>query len=326
MENYDKKSNSTAPKHTPEELKEMQSLELGQKIQITQARLIEWYEKNDGKVYISFSGGKDSTALLHIARLIYPDIKAVFIDTGLEFPEVREFALSQENVIRLKPEMNFRKVIDTYGYPLISKEVSRYIYHARNCPDGKVAQKFVPNNQHDLKYGMAYSMVKWADLKDSDIPISHMCCDVMKKKPAKQFERETGFKPITAMMANESRLRRNSWLKNGCNAFDSKRPISNPMSFWTENDVLEYLVKHNVPYASVYGEIQQDKNGKYYTTGRDRTGCVFCGFGCHNEKEPNRFQMLKQTHPKLWEYCMKDWEQGGLGMKEVLKEIGVKIK
>lgn len=326
MENYDKKSNSTGAKHTSDELKEMQSWGLEKKIQVTQARIIEWYETNDGKVYISFSGGKDSTVLVHIARSIYPDIKAVFIDTGLEFPEVREFALSQKNVVRLKPEMNFRKVIDTYGYPLISKEVSRYIYVARNCPDGKVAQKFVPNNQHDLKYGTAYSMVKWAGLKDSDIPISHMCCDVMKKKPAKKFERETGFKPITAMMANESRLRRNSWLKNGCNAFDSKRPISNPMSFWTENDVLEYLVKHNVPYASVYGEIQQDKNGKYYTTGRDRTGCVFCGFGCHNEKEPNRFQMLKQTHPKLWKYCMKGWEQGGLGMKEVLEEIGVKIE
>ena len=304
----------------------MQSWGLEKKIQVTKARIIEWYENNDGKVYISFSGGKDSTVLLHISRSIYPDIQAVFIDTGLEFPEVRTFALSQENVVRLKPEMNFRKVIDTYGYPLISKEVARDIYVARNSPNGKTAQKFVPNNPHDLKYGMGYSMVKWADLKDSDIPISHMCCDVMKKKPAKQFERETGLKPITAMMANESRLRRNSWLKNGCNAFDSKRPISNPMSFWTENDVLEYLVKHNVPYASVYGEIQQDKNGKYYTTGRDRTGCVFCGFGCHNEKESNRFQMLKQTHPKLWEYCMKDWDKGGLGMKNVLEYINVKIE
>lgn len=326
MENYDKKSNSTGAKHTSDELKEMQSWGLEKKIQVTQARIIEWYETNDGKVYISFSGGKDSTVLVHIARSIYPDIKAVFIDTGLEFPEVREFALNQENVVRLKPEMNFRKVIDTYGYPLISKEVARDIYVARNSPNGKTAQKFVPNNPHDLKYGMGYSMVKWADLKDSDIPISHMCCDIMKKKPAKKFERETGLKPITAMMASESRLRRNSWLKNGCNAFDSKRPISNPMSFWTENDVLEYLVKHNVPYASVYGEIQQDKNGKYYTTGRDRTGCVFCGFGCHNEKEPNRFQMLKQTHPKLWEYCMKDWDKGGLGMKSVLEKIKVKIE
>jgi len=79
-------------------------------------------------------------------------------------------------------------------------------------------------------------------------------------------------------------------------------------------------------YASVYGDIVQDKDGKYHTTGCQRTGCVFCGFGCHLEKEPNRFQRLKETHPKLWEYCMKSWDEGGLGMKDVLRFIGVKIE
>lgn len=300
-------------------------MSLEDKIQVTKARIIEWYIKNEGKVYISFSGGKDSTVLLHISQQVFPNVTKVYIDTGLEYPEVKQFALSQPNVIKIKPEISFRKVIEMYGYPLISKEVSRYIYTARNCPNGKVAQKFVPNNSHDLKYGMSYSMVKWADLKDSNIPISHKCCDIMKKNPAKKFEKETGLKPITAMMASESRLRRNSWLKNGCNAFDSKRPLSNPMSFWTEQDVLEYLIKFNVPYASVYGEIKQDKNGKYYTTGCDRTGCVFCGYGCHNEKNPNRFQRLKATHPKLWDYCMKEWDNGGLGMKNVLEYLGIEI-
>lgn len=310
--------------YTNEDLKNMQSMPLEEKIQVTKVRIMEWYIKNDSKIYISFSGGKDSTVLSHITEQELTNIQKVFIDTGLEYPEVREFALSQNNVIRLKPEMNFRKVIETYGYPLISKEVSRFIYVARYCPNGKTAERFLPNNSHDLKYGMSYSMVKWSDLKDSNIPISHMCCDVMKKKPAKKFEKETGLKPMTAMMASESRLRKNSWLKNGCNAFDSIRPISNPMSFWTEQDVLEYLIKFNVPYASVYGEIKQDKNGKYYTTGCDRTGCVFCGYGCHNEKNPNRFQRLKATHPKLWDYCMKEWDNGGLGLKRILEYLGVK--
>lgn len=313
-------------KYTVADLKVMQAYPLEKKIQITKARILEWYAANDGKVYISFSGGKDSTVLLHIARQIKPSIKAVFIDTGLEFPEVKKFALSQENIERIKPEMSFRKVIETYGYPLISKEVARYIYYARSCPNGKVAQKFIPDNPHDLKYGMNYSVVKWTFLKDSDIPISHYCCDIMKKNPAKKFEKETGLKPITAMMACESRLRQNSWVKNGCNSFDGKRPISNPMSFWTEQDVLEYLDKYDIPYASVYGEIKQDTKGKYYTTGRQRTGCVFCMFGCHREKEPNRFQLLKQTHPQLWEYCMKDWSRGGLDLRRVLEYIGVKYE
>lgn len=326
MEKDNKKSNSTNAKHTSEELKEMQSWELDKKIQVTKARIIEWYEKNDGKVYISFSGGKDSTVLTHIARSIYPDIVATFIDTGLEYPEVRDFALRQTNIIRLKPEMNFRQVIKNYGYPLISKDVSQQIYESRNCPNGYAAKRFDENSDYNKRYKNRFSMAKWTSLRDSNIPISHKCCLVLKKTPAKKYEKETGLKPILATMACESQMRKTTWLKNGCNAFDSKRPISNPMAFWTEQDVLEYLSKTSIPYASVYGDIVKDSKGKYHTTKCDRTGCVFCGFGCHSEKEPNRFQRLKMTHPQLWDYCMRDWDKGGLGMKDVLEQIGVKIE
>ena len=166
---------------------------------------------------------------------------------------------------------------------------------------------------------------KWKFLYESNIPISEKCCEVMKKKPAKKYEKETGRKPIIATMAEESTLRAQAWLKNGCNAFDGKRPTSQPMSFWTEQDVLTYLKEYHIPYAPVYGEIEEI-NGALKTTLCDRTGCVFCGFGCHLEKEPNRFQRLKITHPKLWEYCMKPWEAGGLGMKTPLEFIGVKTE
>lgn len=98
------------------------------------------------------------------------------------------------------------------------------------------------------------------------------------------------------------------------------------MSFWTEQDVLQYIKQFNIEYASVYGDIIEDKKGKLYTTKCERTGCVFCGFGCHLEKEPNRFQRLKHTHPKLWEYCMKPMSEGGLGMKEPLDFLGVKYE
>lgn len=322
----DKKSTSFENKYTVEDLRIMQSWSLQRKIQVTQTRIIEWYQKNNGKVYVSFSGGKDSTVLLDLARRIYPDIPAVFIDTGLEYPELREFVKSTPNVTWLKPEMNFRKVIETYGYPLISKEVSQKIYTARRCPAGVYAGRFEPNSEHTKKYGNRYSMAKWKPLRDSDIPISHMCCEIMKKRPAKKYEKQSGNKPIVGTMASESQNRRTSWLRHGCNSFDSVRPISQPMSFWTEQDVLEYISLTGISYAPVYGEIIKDKDGKYHTTKCDRSGCVFCGFGCYLEKEPNRFQRLKETHPKLWEYCMRDWDNGGLGMKNVLEYIGVKIE
>lgn len=195
-------------KYTTEDLKTMQAWSLERKIQVTQTRLIEWYQKFEGKVYVSFSGGKDSTVLLHIARQLYPDIEAVFVDTGLEYPEIREFVKTFDNVTWLKPEINFHDVIKTYGYPMISKEVSRYISVARRCPNGKTAMKFNANNPHDAKYGGRYSVVKWNKLTDSEIPISHKCCDVMKKKPVKKYEKANGSKAILATMATESKVRK----------------------------------------------------------------------------------------------------------------------
>lgn len=145
----------------------------------------------------------------------------------------------------------------------------------------------------------------------------------MKKKPAKKYEKETGKKPYLGMLANESALRKTAWEKMGCNAFEAKRPTSNPMSFWTEQDVLKFLHDNAIPIASVYGEIVEE-NGKLRTTGASRTGCIFCMFGAHLEKSPNRFERLKQTHPQLWEYCMKPWDEGGLGLKEVCDFCGIK--
>lgn len=278
------------------------------------------------QIYVSFSGGKDSTVLLHLVRRLYPNTPAVFVDTGLEYPELREFVKSVENVTWVRPEMNFKKVIQTYGYPIVSKEVSLKIAETRSKPDGYASQSFNSNSPKILKYGKRYDLSKWKFLLEAPFLISNKCCNVMKKKPAKKYEKETGNHPIIGTMACESQARKTAWKIHGCNAFDTKRPTSQPLSFWTEQDILEYIKKYNLPYAPVYGEIIQDNKGKWQTTKCNRTGCVFCMYGCHLEKEPNRFQNLKITHPKLWQYCMKPISEGGLGLKEVLEFIGVKIE
>lgn len=307
--------------YTNEDLKTMQSWDLNRKIRVTQTRIIEWYEKFEGKVYISFSGGKDSTVLLDLARRIYPDIEAVFVDTGLEYPEIRNFVKTIDNVVWLKPEMNFKEVIFKYGYPVVSKEQSAFIQEYRTTKSEKLKNTRWNGN----KYKMGKISEKWKYLVDAPFPIGDKCCDVMKKSPAKKFEKKTGKVAIIGTMAQESLQRKSNWLKNGCNAFDKKRPTSQPMSFWTEQDVLEYINKYNLTYASVYGKIIKNEEGLLQTTGCDRTGCVFCAYGCHQEKEPNKFQKLKQTHSKLWEYCMKPVSEGGLGMREVLEYIKVKV-
>lgn len=106
--------------HTKERLRELQALPLERKILITQTRIIEWYTRYKGQVYVSFSGGKDSTVLLTIARQCFPDIEAVFVDTGLEYPEIRQFVKTFDNVTIIRPKMRFDEVIKKYGYPLIS--------------------------------------------------------------------------------------------------------------------------------------------------------------------------------------------------------------
>ena len=141
----------------------------------------------------------------------------------------------------------------------------------------------------------------------------------MKKRPFRKFEKETGKKGFIATMASESRLRTNVYLKNGCNSFNSKNPYSMPLGFWTEQDILEYILTYNIPYSSIYGEIKKDKKGKLYTTREQRTGCMFCMFGCHLEKSPNRFERMKDSHPKQYDYCIYQ-----LGCGKVLDFIGVK--
>ncbi len=312
------------------QLQQLQALPLEVKIKKTQERIKEWYEHWNGQVYVSFSGGKDSTVLLHIVRQIYPEVEAVFVDTGLEYPEIREFVKNYDNVLWIKPKMNFKQVIEKYGYPVISKEVSQAIYEARNKTDGAQAKKFLPESERSKKYGERYNLERYCYLKDSNIPISHKCCKIMKKEPANQYSKTSGKKPMIATMTEESQLRESTWMRYGCNAYDGKEPKSTPMSFWTEQDIMQYYLKNNLPMASCYGEIieadqlqgQECLEGcmSHLTTSKcKRTGCMFCMFGVHLEKEPNRFQMMKKTHPKQYDYCINK-----LGIGKVLDYIGVK--
>lgn len=331
--------------HTINELKQLQAMPLPVKVAMTQNRIRAWVNEfgTDG-VYVSFSGGKDSTVLLDIVRGLYPEVPAVFVDTGLEYPEIREFVKTFDNVVWLKPKMNFRKVIETYGYPFFSKEVSRKFNDMYSCHD-KGKRSYVDDQlegnylSKNGKYNMI-SIEHFKFLKEAPFRISHKCCDVMKKQPVKQYGRKEGRKAFTAQMACESMLRQQQWIKYGCNAFGGKYPISNPMSFWTEQDVLRYIKEHDLPIASVYGQIVADNGAEDFegqmdiselgliednrplkTTGCQRTGCMFCGFGCHLESNPNRFEKMKETHPKQYDYIMRPKEQGGLNYKEVIDWI-----
>lgn len=335
-------------KHTIGELRQMQSLPLQAKIQMTRLRIRAWVEEfgEDG-VYISFSGGKDSTVLLDIVRKDYPNIEAVFVNTGLEYPSVRQFALSKENVVELRPTMNFRDVIIKYGYPIISKEVSQVVQEARiglKRGDGsyqfRIDRILRKGHYAPLEDGTKsqFDVSAYKFLLDAPFNISDRCCKVMKKNPARNYEKKTKRKIILGTMAEESRLRRQRWIKYGCNAWDDKKQqSSNPMSFWTENDVLTYIHTYNLSIADAYGQVVVKNDGiegqinvhdyigdyrdcQYETTGCKRTGCIFCGFGITQDKQ--RFVRLAEQEPELCDYVMR----GGKFFFKVFDRKGSEIK
>ena len=337
---------------TREELRQLQSLPLELKVMKTKERIREWinYYGVDG-VYVSFSGGKDSTVLLHLVREVYPSVEAVFVNTGLEYPEIQKFVKTFDNVTILHPKMRFDEVIRKYGYPFIGKEVSECVYNARFCKSQHYKTARLEKLKGTLKdkngNKSKFNLEKWQPLLNVDFSISNICCGIMKKKPVHDYCKQTGKMPITAQTAEESRLREQQWLKNGCNGFNMTRPISNPMSFWMEQDILQYIKQNNIPIANVYGEITYDYgNGERYEnllcdngcklkcSKCQRTGCIFCGFGAHRDTiggNESRFERLKRTHPKQYDYCMGGgaydtdglWkpDKNGLGMAHCIDEI-----
>lgn len=333
-------------------------------------RIVEWYNHFNGQVCVSFSGGKDSTVLAHLVHDIYPEVPLVFANTGLEFPEIQQFARKMGAEF-VRPKMSFSEVISKYGYPIISKEVAEAIYYARQIINtdqdligetGKTAVRKLdelngeredseviakkqlppqePENEHDKRWkngewsnyrrksiaGVGnfskekkslFNKEKWLPLcRDTQFKISQVCCSVMKKGPMGIYQRKTKRYPYIGTLAEESRMREQAWIRHGCNSFEGHKKSSQPMSFWTEQDVLRYIWEEGIEIASVYGDIVAvDSSGVAYEpslmccdalkcTGCQRTGCIFCGFGCHLEKGETRFQRLAKTHPRQYEYCM----------------------
>ena len=295
------------PKVETWQLKQRQGHPLEIKERLTENRIRAWYEYWKGQVYVSFSGGKDSTVLLDIVRKMYPGVPGVFVDTGLEFPEIRAFVKTKENIVWLRPKMAFPQVIEKYGYPVISKKQAKCIREVQNgtteYTEAKHRGKVTGRNGQPI----VTVSKKWQYLMDQQtIKISERCCDILKKRPIHKYEKESQRYPYIGTMVTDSLLRRVSILENGCNAFGMSRPQSRPLAHWLEKDIWDYIHKYNIAYS------------KIYDMGYKGTGCMFCMFGVHLEKAPNRFQRMRKTHPNQYNYCINK-----LGCGKVLDYIGV---
>jgi 3'-phosphoadenosine 5'-phosphosulfate sulfotransferase (PAPS reductase)/FAD synthetase len=288
------------------ELRRRQAWPLERKAAWALRQIRVWYDYWGGNVYVSFSGGKDSTVLLYLVRSLYPDVVAVFCNTGLEFPEIVAFVRGTENVTWIRPTMLYPRVIEEHGWPVVSKDQACAISRYRSTSD--------PVQKHRRLHGWPNGMKgmiskKYRYLINAPFKISDACCNVMKKRPFLRYVKETGRHPYVGIMAQDSKRRRDRYQEHGCNVFESSDPKSMPLSIWTEADVWDYIRSRGVPYSSIYD------------MGYERTGCVFCMFGVHMEKPPNRFQRMKLTHPRLWAHCMDK-----LGLRAVADYMDVPVE
>ena len=288
------------PNDPPSNFDKLHNLSLDDKIIYSTAKIKEFWIAVKGKTYVSYSGGKDSTVLLHLVRSIYPDTPAVYVDTGLEFPEIRDMVKMTDNVEWLRPSMTFKNVIEEKGYPVISKTVAHWV---------DLAQRGQPSGLRQMQMDSRYGCKRYESLVSAPFRVSEKCCDIMKKHPAKEYHDRTGRCPYIGTRADESRIRTQAFMDNGENNLEKAIPSSTPLSIWTEQDVWDYIRRYNLPYS------------KAYDMGYDRTGCMFCMFGITIDRD--RFLKLKATHPTQWAYCMRERERGGLGMRTVLDYIGI---
>lgn len=356
-----------------QELYQWQALPLNIKVLMTAERIRNWVnEFGEDGVYLSFSGGKDSTVLGHIIREVcgYKNIPFVFVDVPTQYPELKEFAKTFDNLVILKPKISFAQVCEKYGFPMFSKEISECVADSRkyiriladrqtdrqtgipfayriadligidrradkenkafldlkmgNIPSEILKAPVRVKQLFGVKceqFGSMYDRSKYLFMLNAPFEVSNRCCKVMKKQPMHKYNKDTGRVPITAQMASESKLRASKWLQNGCNGFDLKIPTSNPMSFWTEQDVLLYI-KENAksmievrmsddkmfygnrivykktgasventefyfPICSVYGEVVTD----YEAMGQCENQMSFADFGVFDKERP----LLKTT-------------------------------
>lgn len=311
-----KSSNKT----TYEELKEKQNWALWQKIEHTKKRIKEFLEFTNGKAYISFSGGLDSTVLLHIARQVEPNILAVFCNTTNEDPEIVKFVRTIDNVKVLFPKMKFKQVVETYGFPFVSKKVSRSIMELRNANPNSpnIRNLYLSGFNRKSQFVPSWKLAKkWYFLFDKEatkFDITSICCDILKKEPMQRFGKETGMYPIVGTTADEGQDRELNYIKYGCNIYDNN-PKSRPLSIWTNKDVWDYVKINNVSYCSLYDDVILEDGT--IVKGEARTGCVACGMGCSLE-EVNRFETLKLRNPKHHENIMK-YTNNGVTFKEAFE-------
>ena len=296
-----------------QELKERQGWSLAKKIDHSLLVIETFITRTKGMCYVAFSGGKDSSVLLDLVRIIDKSIPAVFVNTGNEWPDIIKFVRHLRddkgyNILEIHPKMKPYQVWQKYGFPLVSKAQAEYIDRWRKNPHyGEIQQ------ERAALRGWSFGKVsdRWKYLIDEPYCTSNECCAILKKKPSKDYAKETGRFPIIGTMASESDLRRTEYISRGsCNTFGEKPRDgvrSTPLAIWMDQDIWDYITTRQLEICEVYYR------------GAKRTGCFGCGFGCYNT-EDSRFDLLYNLEPRYYRMVM-NYTNNGHTYREAIRKV-----
>lgn len=320
------------------------------KIDVATARVLEWTEicADAGKNYAVSVGGLDSIVLLLFVRSILGECEGISV-SSLEDASIQKVHRDL-GVTIIRPDMNFVKVLNTYGFPVLSKQLAGKIEHLQ-IPREEADQRKLYYN-HALMTGetgpwggFVYSESMKLDddilelfgghyaedrpdlnCKVAPFKVSDRCCSVMKEIPSIRYQKEHDIYPFLGLMQIEGGQRRFSLRKYGCNYVGKDTVRSCPFNYFSRQDLLTLALDLHAPVPEIYGEIKRDADGKLRTTKAQRTGCNMCGFGIHLESRPHRFDRLRERNPKYWHFlmyeCVTD-ESGTYGWGRVLDYLGI---
>jgi len=292
---------------TIQELRERQQWTLVQKIDHSLGVIDQFQSRLDGKVYVSFSGGKDSVVMLSLVEVVIPQVKCVFVMTGCESPSVCRFIREQQqnhNIEIVRPVKTLQQVFAEYGFPLVSKEVARDIHFCRHNP-------YTQSARRKLWLGNPYHIPeRWLYLLNEPYEVSDRCCYWLKKQPTLSYMKRTGRFPFVGILADEGYTRQTSYLRRGgCNTFKTSKdahPTSWPIAIWTEQDIWQYINGRHLQLPDIY------------FNGAKRTGCMGCAFGVYKDKEP--FKAIKTLWPR-WYNLVMGYENNGVSYGEAIQRM-----
>ena len=290
-------------------------------------------------------GGLDSITLLLFLRKIGIDVPAISVSV-LEDKSIQRIH-KELGVKSLSPQKSKLEVIQQFGFPVLSKEIASKIDLLQRPSEKNKTVRHAIITGETGEYGgnrtgsrMKLSQ-KWLNLfagyeneyesvnyKIAPFKVSDKCCYYLKEKPCDDWAKQNDSYPYLGLMASEGGRREKALMMHGCNYYGKTTTRSAPFAIFNRQDLLRLAQELDVPIPEIYGSIERSEDGTLYTTKAQRTGCSMCGFGIHLEKRPHRFDLLRASNPREWEFwmmrCASDPETGELfGWGRVLDYIGV---